>query len=493
MGIVGRSIGTTLAVAAAALATAAAAGATDFGATDDTGKYLGAESAPYFASMRRAGLDVNTVTLLYDPSRRIESSEASALDRALPVAARHGVRVVLRLYPARPTVLAGDARSAARFAAWAAGVARRYPSVRTFVIGNEPNQPRFWQPQFDRRGRQLSAAAAGRLLAASYDALKRVDPRITVVGLGLSSRGNDRPFARSNASTSPVRFLAALGAWYRRSGRERPLMDAIAFHPYPNSNTEPLTKGYEWPNVGLVDLGRPKLALWDAFAGTAQPTPVEGLPIVLNEVAWQVDTSGNDAYTGDEAVAVTTEERQAEIYAEVVRRAACDPGVGAVSFFSFYDQRERSGMQGGLFRVDGSARPAADSVAAAIARAGRDCGRAASTWRPARGVVGAKVFFARRWRGNCHGTQGSKRLCVTVGEDARYAIGAFPAGLSRAAIERSLRRRARVLRGLVAANGRPSFSLRPPAGGGRWVVAVRLAAAANPSRARLVVSSPIGG
>lgn len=492
MGIVGLGTRTALAAAVALLATAGTAAALDWGATDDTGKYLGGEGAPFFQAMRRVGLTVNTMTLHYDPARRTESSEAQAVERSLPVAARQGVRVVLRLYPARPTALGGDAASARRFAAWAAGVARRYPNVRTFVIGNEPNQPRFWRPQFDRRGRPLAPAAAGRILAAAYDALKRVDPRIRVVGLGLSSRGNDRPFARSNASISPVRFLAALGAWYRRSGRTRPLMDALAFHPYPPSSLSSPARRYEWPNAGLADLGRLRLAFWDAFRGTAQQTPAEGLPVLLNEVAWQVDTSAHEGYTGEERVPVTSEARQAAVYADVVRRASCDPGVGGLSFFSFFDQREREGMQGGLFRVDGTPRPSADAVAAAIARGARACGAAARPWRPAGRVVGGKVFFAERWRGGCYGTQGAKRLCLTAGENARYAIAAFPAGTPRAAIARALARGRGATRGLVKAYGRPSFAVRPPAAGGPWVIGVRLAAAANPARTTLAVSRPIG-
>ena len=81
-----------------------------------------------------------------------------------------------------------------------------------------------------------------------------------MVGIGLSPRGNDRPFARSNVSTSPVRFLAALGAWYRASGRTRPLMDGLSFHPYPNRATDPFSRGYAWPNAGVVNLDRVKQA-----------------------------------------------------------------------------------------------------------------------------------------------------------------------------------------------------------------------------------------
>ncbi len=101
------------------------------------------------------------------------------------------------------------------------------------MIGNEPNQPAFWRPQFSRSGAVLSAPAFGRYLAAAYDALKEVDTGITVVGVGLSPRGNDNALARSNVSTSPVRFLAALGAWYRSSGRKLPLMDGLSLPPLP--------------------------------------------------------------------------------------------------------------------------------------------------------------------------------------------------------------------------------------------------------------------
>ena len=196
--------------------------------------------------------------------------------------------------------------------------------MRQFVVGNEPNQPAFWRPQFSR-SRQLSARTFGPFLAVGYDAFKDVDPAITVVGVGLSPRGNDRPTARSNVSTSPVRFLAALGAWYRASGRERPLMDGLSFHPYPNVATDPLSRGYPWPNAGFVNLDRVKQALWDAFDGTAQPTTLGGLRLYLDEVGWQVDTLDRDGYDGRENVAVTDEGTQAAVYGELVRRAACDP------------------------------------------------------------------------------------------------------------------------------------------------------------------------
>lgn len=468
-------------LAALALALAVPAGAADYAATDDTGKYLGAAAAPYFTAMRGVGLTVNVMTLTYEPGRRPESAELQLMNKALPLAKRAGVKVVFRVFPARPTTLGADAASATRFAAWTARLARRYPQVREFVVGNEPNQPRFWQPQYDGRGKQLSAPAFGRVLAATYDALKRVDPGITVIGLGLSSRGNDRPGARDNVSTSPVRFVAALGRWYRASGRTRPLMDALSFHPYPNSSTDLHTRRFEWPNAGLADLGRVKLALWDAFSGTAQPTPADGLRIMLGEIGWQVDTSGNGAYTGVEAVAVTSEQRQAAVYGDIVRRLACDASVSRAGFFAFFDQREREGMQSGLFRADGTPRPSADAVRAAIAAG---CAGVPRSWVPPPGVVGGKAFFSA-WKRHCYGVQGSNRACVTAAEDARFRVGIFPAGTPRAQMARRLARAAEVS-GRLPAYARLPVRLEPPPSG-EWVVAVRIVAEANAARSTLVV------
>ena len=61
------------------------------------------------------------------------------------------------------------------FADWLTLVATRYPQVRQFVVGNEPNQPAFWRPQFGAGGRNVSAAGFGAFLATAYDALKGHD------------------------------------------------------------------------------------------------------------------------------------------------------------------------------------------------------------------------------------------------------------------------------------------------------------------------------
>ena len=373
---------------------AAGARAAEFGANDDTGKYLGGRSAAYYEAMAAVGLRTNVIALHWEPALPDAIPDRVVLDAALPQAEAAGVKIVFALYAARPTVFTTEGARPAAFAAWAALVARTYPQVTRFVIGNEPNQPRFWQPQFGAGGRQASAASFGPVLAASYDALKEVDPTLTVVGVGLSPRGNDRPDAANNVSTSPVRFLKALGDWYRRSGRHRPLMDALGFHPYPSSNAHGPQRTYVWPNAGVADLGRIKLAAWDAFHGTSQPTTANGLGLVLDEVGWQVDTSADSAYDGVENVPVTDERNQARVYGSLVRLLGCDPSVAAVNLFGFRDEPDRAGWQAGVMRYDGSLRPAAGALQLALEETHGGCMGALTGWRVTKGVVGAAARLA---------------------------------------------------------------------------------------------------
>ena len=274
------------ALAAAALAVTPAAQAARFGFADDAGKYADDGGGPYFNDLKAAGGTDNRITVHWDPARPDAIPEKSFLDRALPVAKAKGVRVVLHVFPLTPTALSSPA-AAEDFSALLARLAKEYPQVREFVVGNEPNQPRFLRPQFSPTGNALAAAAYVSLLARSYDALKAVDPAIRVIGLGLSGRGNDLPLAPSNASTSPVRFLRDLGAAYRASGRTLPLMDELGLHLYPRSDRDPVRAGDRWPRAGIVNLARLKQAVWDAFAGTGQPTVEQGLKLRIDEIGWQ--------------------------------------------------------------------------------------------------------------------------------------------------------------------------------------------------------------
>lgn len=441
------------------------------GANDDSAKYADDGGAAMYAQMAALGLKQTVIGVRFVPSDALVVQDKPQLDRAISSATAAGLRVVLAVYPYPPRELEAGLGSPGMFASYVGVLASIYPQVKEFVIGNEPNQPAFWRPQFDASGRNASAAAFGPYLAAAYDTLKSVDPGIEVVGVGLSPRGNDRPNATSNISTSPVRFLRALGVWYRRSGRTRPLMDAFSFHPYPNKATDPLERGYAWPNAGYANLDRIKQALWDAFNGTPQPTTVDGLKLHLDEVGWQVDTTGLPGYQGLENVPVTDELRQAAIYGQLVRTAACDPDIASLSFFGFHDDGLRTGFQAGLLRADGSARAAAAAVQAAIADTQGGCAGTEVHWEPESAVAGGRVSVGVRGAG--------VTARIAAGEDVRAKVCVRSAVTSGAA-----RCRALAVPGLREAR----VDLAMPLGGTGLVdVSVDLAAVANRARRLHVV------
>jgi len=481
------------AIAGGALSAASGAQAARLGFADDAGKYAEDGGAAYFSDLRAAGGTENRITVLWDPKRPDTILEQSFLDRSLPVAAAKRIRVVFHVFPISPTALSSSPDAAESFAAFLGQLATTYPEVREFVVGNEPNQPRFHRPQFSRAGKGLAAAVYAGLLAKSYDALKEVDPGIRVIGLGLSGRGNDLPLAPSNASTSPVRFLRDLGAAYRASGRTLPLMDELGLHLYPRSDRDPVRAGDRWPRAGIVNLARIKQALWDAFAGTAQPTVEQGLKLRIDEIGWQavVPAARRDAYHGRETAAATSERAQADNYANLIGIAACDRSISAVYLLHLRDDPDLERYQSGVRRADGSARPAYAAVRTAAARAKRGCARKHVSWRHATRVVGARAQFGLG-AGLASRLRKSWGFNVTAAEEVSYVAAIFPA--SATARVRSLASpRARgavtMTAGRVRAGWNPRLRFLPrhlkP---GRYVYAVRLRASMNPRRSTVIVS-----
>jgi hypothetical protein len=508
-----RALSCLLLPLALALALAAAAhGAVRFGVAEDAGKYADDGGATFFPTLTDLGMTQNRITVFWDPAHPAEIQEKVFLDRSLPVAAADHVQIVFSVQPLHATDVTSTPGGALAFAGYAALLARTYPQVKQFVIGNEPNQPRFWRPQFSPSGRGLAAAAYEQVLALSYDALKAVDPTIDVIGLGLSPRGNDDPRARSNVSTSPVRFIHDLGAAYRASGRPRPIMDELAFHPYPNpsSANDPLLKGYQWPNAGVPNFARIKQAVWDAFAGTAQPTFADAagelfaapeaspLTLFLDETGWQaaIPASEQSAYTGRESSKTVPEATQALIYGDLVRFVECDPSVTALNLFHLVDEFDLDRFQSGLVRADGTHRPSYDAVKSAIADTGGLCSGAETSWRHSTTVAGASAAFGARVRGRFG-------FGVSAKEAARFSAGVFHApgrrlsesdrGSIAAALASSGPAPGLVSRtsGIVRAYW-PSDAVFPARSltSGWYVYAVRFAASMNPSRTALFVGTP---
>jgi hypothetical protein len=483
-----------LGCAFAALAlTGAAQGGLAVGITEDAGKSVDGGAA-FFATMTDVGLTVNRVSVTWDPNQPGVIPGQAEIQSWLPQAQTAGVRIMFAVAPARPRDLTSSPDAPTQFAAFLQYVARTFPQVKDFVIGNEPNQPYFWQPQFDSAGKPLSGAAYEPVLAKAYDALKAVDPTINVIGVGLSPRGNDNPNASNNVSRSPVRFLRDVGVAYRASSRTKPLMDELAYHPYPSSNKDALSKGYSWPNAGVANLDRIKQAVWDAFHGTAQ-TPfaetgvkrfAKPLMFELDEVGWQVAIPPGLAsfYFGTESTPVTDEATQAQTYSDLIKLLECDPSVRSLNLFHLTDEADLGRWQSGLMRADGSRRPSYDSVKQTIAQTKGSCQDIQTAW-----VHNAKVvlpFAAWGSRRAFPRTRTQWSFLAGAGEEATFRAAIFKAGTKKSAIARRLAtgrpKPVASAVGTIKATGRvvsfPRRKLKP----GRYVFAIRLAATMNPQR-----------
>lgn len=486
------------ACAAPLLAALPAYAAPSFGAAEDMTKYADDGGASLYPRMRSLGMVENRFTVRWNPADPTTIQERGFLDRSLPAAARAGVRVVFDVYPAEPLAFSMDpAARSSLFAAYLQTLARTYPQVKDYIVGNEPNESYFWQPQFGPAGEQVSAAAYLTLITASYDALKAVDPAIRVVAAGPSNEGNDR------TSTSPVRYLRALGEAYRTSGRTAPIMDALGFHIYPRTNTDPPSRPYAWPNAGGADLARIKQAVWDAFAGTAQPTFGEGpalagsgaLGLVVDEFGWQVaiEPALAGRYSGTENVPTISEAEQAGNYTELIRMLACDTAVTDAMVFHLVDESDLNRFQTGLLRADRSERPSYGAVRDAIAAAS-SCG-APTSWTHGVGVMGAKALFAER---NHPAARAIFGISATAAEDADGRAGIFRVGGPKAKpkptdISRSLAAAGGAAPALTAAKPvkagyTPRFEFRGRLKPGYYVFAIRLSSVMNPLRVATLVS-----
>jgi hypothetical protein len=365
------------------IVTGAASATPRIGFAEDATKYADDGGNKLFTEMNKLGTTTNRVAVFWNADAPTTIQDQSFLDRMIPVAKAHNIQIVFAVYPEKATMAPTSQAAADQFCSYAVQVMQRYPYVRKVIIGNEPNQPRFWQPIWNADGTPASPAAMEVVLADCYDKLKAFDPTIDVIGVGISPRGNDDPHATSNSSISPVRWIAALGKAYRASGRTTPLFDEWSWHCYPNVNTDQVETGYAWPNTGCVNAARVKLALWDAFHGTGQPVTAgypsdslarattsvfSSLMTFVDETGWQVATS-LPGYFDNENVPTIDEAQQAVDYEKLVHIADCEPTLTDFHIFHEIDEADRAGFQSGVLRIDFSERPSATDPANSVQHA----------------------------------------------------------------------------------------------------------------------------
>jgi hypothetical protein len=371
------------------------------GAAEDVGKtadYAFAKTSMDKAKL--AGFDSIRITQTWTrDQKKLGAADTILLDNAIEAAQFTGLRVVLSLYPfgSSVTPLTDDQR--ADFASFAGDVATRYPYVHDFIVGNEPNLNRFWLPQFNADGTDAAAPAYEQLLATTYDALKEVRPRSTVYGGALAPRGVDKPNTGRDTH-SPTAFITDLGAAYRASGRQVPIMDAFAFHPYPETSTT--GPNFPHPNgtsLGLADYPKLVALLGTAFDGTAQRG--SALPILYDEfgIETQIPSAKAPLYVGTEPATTkpVSEATQAQYYLQAMQMTFCQPTVLGLMLFHVQDEPDLSAWQSGEFYVDGT--PKASLVPVHNA-----------AWSVRRGIVAA-----------CPGLLLTPKLKLVAGKPAKTA------------------------------------------------------------------------
>ena len=385
---------------------------------------------------------------------------------------RAGADVYLTLYPDGSAQTPLTETDQATFASWAAWLIKRLPEVGHVIVGNEPNLSRFWRPQFGPGGSDAAAPAYTRLLARTYDALKAASPGVEVVGGALSHRGSDVPGTGFDTH-SPVRFLLDMGRAYRASGRTRPIMDALAFHPYlEESDFPPAFQHLNSTTVTIGDYGKLVSVLRRAFDGSAQAGST--LPIVYAEfgVESQVPDAIASLYSGTEPATThpVDEATQARFYAQAMQMAACQPTVRTFLLFRLIDSPNLSDWQSGVYYADGKTPKSSRAAVAAAARAARS--RTATGCATLLAPKPYVSFFPATRPGPKIGIQ---PLTLRCNEDCAYTITVS-----------KLNRRSPVLvyRGRVTASTTTHPTLpRVPLTPGYYTISMRVAATAYPANA----------
>lgn len=319
---------------------------------------------------------------------QLDAAEVTRLDRA--VAAAAGLRVFLSVYGTAGTATPRDPAARDAYCGFVRDVLLRYGAVRDIVIWNEPNKRLFWNPQLAADGSSLAPAEYEALLARCYDVLHGAVPGVRVLGLALSSTGND-----DAGSHSPGSFIRKVGDAYRASGRTAPVLDAVVLHPYVLTPDErPWTRHTGATTIGEGDWNKLMSNLSLAFAGTGQPLPGKCSGSVC-PVIWYlesgfqtiVDPAKAASYTGTEnvprvlapdaggepdtappAAGSAAPDQRTQIL-DATRLAACQPFVAGILNFLLADEPRLAGWQSGALWADRTVKPSAAAFGTAFAAA----------------------------------------------------------------------------------------------------------------------------
>jgi hypothetical protein len=287
----------------------------------------------------------------------------------------HGIETVLTLYttPAwanggRPTNYAPT--SGATFGAFARQAARHYPSVRRWLIWNEPNQRRWLQPT-------VPATYVKVLLNPAYAAIHKVRPR-ALVGGGVTA-----PRA-ATGGVSPVAWIDGMAA----AGAH---LDAYAHNPYSLNKAEtPFTGGCQHcDTLTMATLGRLEARVGKAFG--------PGKRIWLTEFGYQ--TNPPDPYLG------VSRAKQTLYMGQAALRAYLEPKVDMLIQFLIQDEPELDRWQSGVLTANGKVKPSYAALRIPLAEVSR-VGRRTTLWGQVRPGAAARHYRLEQLRNGSWKTVG---------------------------------------------------------------------------------------
>jgi hypothetical protein len=340
------------------------------GAAEDEGRNADPQVAMAKLQLAKAaGFDTIRVTANWTAGlTTVPPDQLQALQSIAAAGVFLDIRIIATVMPvgSRTTPLTAAART--QFAQFAADLVRRVPTIREYIVGNEPNLNRYWLPQFGANGEDVAAPAYVQLLARTYDLMKAADPNVFIDGGSVSPRGIDRA-GTGRDTHSPTTFITDMGTAYRAMKRKKPIMDGFAFHPYgENSSTPPTLVHTSGTSLGLADYPKLVALLGKAFDGTAQKG--SKLPILYDEygVDSQIPATKRTFYGGTEPATTkpVTEQVQAAYYDEALKLAACQPTVRGFLIFHVTDETDRNRWQSGVYYADGTPKASLPLVKASI-------------------------------------------------------------------------------------------------------------------------------
>jgi len=312
-----------------------------------------------------AGFRAVRITQIWTPGEtELSSDDRSVLENVATAAKLDHVTVLTSIMHqgSRTTPLTDEDQAA--FALYAASVVKAVPDLQIVIVGNEPNLNRYWLPQFNEDGTDAAAPAYTKLLALTYDEIKRAAPTVTVLGGAVSPRGGDNPDG-IRPTHSPTAFIQDMGQALRDMGRTTPVMDGFAFHPYEDNSSVSPAAGIH-PNTTTIALGDydKLVALLTAAFGDDE------LPIWYDEFGVEslVPPEKTTLYANAEPTTTkpVDEATQAAYYREAVQLAFCQPNVRGLFLFHTVDETDLAAWQSGVYYADDTPKSSLQAVKTAL-------------------------------------------------------------------------------------------------------------------------------